>query len=265
MEIFKLFNLTYLCRILSGLILILSLAASPSSGEENMNPAAESILHSMSSYLATTKALSVNADVDFEIVTPNGQKLQLSSFVTALIERPANLHLTRKGTSSDYELFFNDKLFTVYSRTLNAYSQIEGSGTIDEAFLAHEYTTGLPISGGDFFFSDPFTRFISGVESVDYIGIAYVYGVKCHHLAFRNEETDWQLWVKVGDQPLPMKYVITTKWVTGAPQYEIRLRDWETNPEIEAGEFLFSVPENAKKLDVIPREKFPGIISRGGG
>lgn len=265
MKIVKLFNLTYLCWILSGLILVISLAASPSSGEENMNSTAESILRSMSSFMATTKVLSVNADVDFEIISPKGQKLQLSSFVTALIERPAKLHLTRKGMSSDYEIFFNGKLFIVYSRTLNAYSQVEGSGTIDDAFLAHEYTTGLPISGGDFFFSDPFTRLFAGVESSDYMGIAYVLGVRCHHLAFRNAETDWQLWVKVGDQPLPMKYVITTKWVTGAPQYEIRLRDWDTNPEIEAGEFLFSVPEDAKKLDVIPREKFPGIISRGGG
>ena len=261
----NLFTLTYLGRILSGLTLIISLAASPSLGEENMNSTAESILQSMSSFMSTSKALRVNADVDFEIINPKGQKLQLSSFVTALVERPANLHLTRKGMASDYEIIFDGKIFTVYSRTLNAYSQIEGTGTIDEAFLAHEYATGLPVSGGDFFFSDPFSRLISGVESSDYIGIAYVYGVRCHHLAFRNVETDWQLWVKVGDQPLPMKYVITTKWVTGAPQYEIRLRDWDTNPEIEAGEFLFSAPEDAKKLNVIPREKFPGIISRGGG
>lgn len=265
MGIDNVLTLTCLCRILSGLTLIISLAASPSLGKENMDPTAESVLQSMSSFLATTKALSVNADVDFEIINPKGQKLQLSSFVTALIERPANLHLTRKGKDSGYEIIYNGKSFTVYSRTLNAYSQIEGSGTIDDAFLAHEYATGLPISGGDFFFSDPFTRFISGVESSDYLGIAYVYGVRCHHLAFRNEETDWQLWVKVGDQPLPMKYVITTKWVTGAPQYEIRLRDWDTDPEIDAGEFLFSVPEDAEKLDVIPRAKFSGIISRGGG
>lgn len=261
----NLFTLTYLGRILSGLTLATILAASPSLGAEDIDPAAESILQSMSSYLAATKALSVNADVDFEIINPKGQKLQFSSFVTARIERPANIHLTRKGMTSDYEIIFNGKLFTVYSRTLNAYSQIEGSGSIDDAFLAHEYTTGLPISGGDFFFSDPFTRLSSGVESGDYIGIAYVYGVECHHLAFRNAETDWQLWVTVGDQPLPMKYVVTTKWVTGAPQYEIRLRDWDTNPEIEAGEFSFSVPEDAKKLDVVPREKVFGIISRGEG
>jgi hypothetical protein len=62
-----------------------------------------------------------------------------------------------------------------------------------------------------------------------------------------------------------MKYVVTTKWVTGAPQYEIRLRDWDTNPEIEAGEFSFSVPEDVKNLDVFPKEKFFGIISRGEG
>jgi len=51
-----------------------------------------------------------------------------------------------------------------------------------------------------------------------------------------------QLWVKAGDEPLPMKYVITAKWQTGAPQYEIRLRDWDTK---------FSVPDGAIKLKTI--------------
>ncbi|MBW1932568.1 MAG: DUF2092 domain-containing protein [Deltaproteobacteria bacterium] len=41
---------------------------------------------------------------------------------------------------------------------------------------------------------------------------------------------------------MPMKYVITAKWQTGAPQYEIRLRDWDTK---------FSVPDGAIKLKTI--------------
>jgi len=60
-----------------------------------------------------------------------------------------------------------------------------------------------------------------------------------------------QLWVKAGDEPLPMKYVITAKWQTGAPQYEIRLRDWDTKPIIKADQFSFSVPDGAIKLKTI--------------
>ena len=49
-----------------------------------------------------------------------------------------------------------------------------------------------------------------------------------------------------------MKYVITSKWHTAAPQYEIRFRDWNTNPQINDEQFTFSAPEGATRLETIP-------------
>jgi hypothetical protein len=84
------------------------------------------------------------------------------------------------------------------------------------------------------------------------MGTAYVHGVECHHLAFRAARVDWQLWVQAGENPLPMKYVITTKWMTGAPQYAVRFRDWDTKPQIPAGRFEFTPAAEAKRLESIP-------------
>ena len=103
-------------------------------------------------------------------------------------------------------------------------------------------------------FADTYLVLSSGVEIGIYVGTAYVNGVECHHLAFREAKVDWQIWVKTGDEPLPMKYVITTKWHTGAPQYEIRLRDWDLKPKIKTDQFSFSVPEGAANLDTIAAE-----------
>ncbi len=64
--------------------------------------------------------------------------------------------------------------------------------------------------------------FSSGAVSSGYYGTAYVGGIECHYLSFRSTKVDLQLWVKVGDEPLPMKYVITSKWITGAPQYSVQ-------------------------------------------
>jgi hypothetical protein len=91
--------------------------------------------------------------------------------------------------------------------------------------------TGLNAPGADLLFSDPYAILSAGIESSVYIGIAYVNGIACHHLAFREAKVDWQLWVQTGDEPFPMKYIITSKWVTGAPQYEVRLREWNPNPD----------------------------------
>jgi hypothetical protein len=95
----------------------------------------------------------------------------------------------------------------------------------------------------------------SEVETSTYLGTGYVNGIECHHLAFRKADVDLQLWVQTGDRPLPMKYIITTKWMTGAPQFELILRDWNTSPQIEAGQFTFAVPEGARKLESVPIEE----------
>jgi hypothetical protein len=59
---------------------------------EGIEPDADTILKSMSAYLGGIKAFSMNADIDFEIVAPNGQKLQLSSMATVVMERPTKFH-----------------------------------------------------------------------------------------------------------------------------------------------------------------------------
>ena len=235
-----------------GLVLCISLSPGPVMSAEGIDPEADKILKSMSSYLGETKAFSVNTDIDFEYVTRNGQKLQLSSFATAVLKRPAKFHVQRKGMIADAEFIFDGKTLTLYGKNLNVYAQIEVPGTIDDAIRAYELETGIPAPGADLLFADPYAILSSGVVSSSYLGTAYVNGVECHHLAFREDKVDWQLWVKVGDEPLPMKYVITTKWHTAAPQYEIRFRDWNTKPPIKAGQFTFSVPKGARRLETIP-------------
>ena len=92
----------------------------------------------------------------------------------------------------------------------------------------------------------------SGVTSSGYHGTDYVQGVECHHLSFREDDVDWQLWVKTGDEPLPMKYVITTKWTTGAPQYSVQFGNWNLEPVIPGDRFTFVAPKGAQKLDSLP-------------
>ena len=227
------------------------LAAVSAISANGIAPDADKILQSMSSYLGGTKTLSMNADIDFEFITTEGQKLQLSAVASIVMERPKKLHITRKGALANTEFFFDGEVLTMLGRNLNVYTQTPVSGTIEDAIVAYELETGIPAPGADLMFTDSYKVLSDGVQTGEYLGTAYVGGVECHHLAFRKENVDWQLWVKTGDQPLPMKYIITTKWVTGAPQYELRLRDWITSPKISASEFKFSAPEGAKKVENI--------------
>ena len=66
------------------------------------------------------------------------------------------------------------------------------------------------------------------------IGKGVIDGVECDHLAFRNMETDWQIWIETGAKPIPRKYVITSKGIAEAPQYTLRIKDWKTDAIADA-------------------------------
>ena len=166
---------------------------------EGIDPEADKILRSMSTYLGGATVFSANADIDNEIVTQEGQKLQLSSYATIIMERPARFHVQRKGMFADVAFIFDGKTLTLYGKKLNVYAQVEVPGTIDDAIRAVELETGLDAPGADLLFSDPYAVLSSGVESSAYIGTAYVNGVECHHLSFREAKVDWQLWVQAGN------------------------------------------------------------------
>ena len=238
--------------VLAGAVLLnFAFATGPALSAEGIDADADKILKSMSSYLGGLKAFSMNGDIDNEIIMNDGLKLQLSSSATWVFERPGKFQMQRKGMFGDAELLFNGKTLTLYSKGPNVYVQKEVSGTIDDAIRALESEIGLDAPGSDLFFANTYPILSSGVVQGEYIGTAYVDGVECHQLAFRKSKVDWQLWVKTGAEPLPIKYVITTKWMTGAPQYSIRFRNWNTKPQIKSDQFTFVVPKGAKKLDAI--------------
>lgn len=259
----KIISFIWKALIAVGIMVSFCFTAIPAMSSEGIDPGADEILQAMSSYLGGIKTLSMNADIDFEIITNEGQKLQVSAFSSVVMERPNKFHITRKGAVANVEFFFDGEVLTLLGKNLNVYSQTPISGTIEDAIVTYELETGIPAPGADLMFTDSYKVLSEDVTTGMYMGTAYVDGVECHHLAFREEDVDWQIWVKTGDEPLPMKYIITTKWLTGAPQYEIRLRDWNTSSKINDMEFKFSKPEGAKKVEYITVNEMGEITVNG--
>ena len=156
------------CLWMAGITLMISLTAAPSMGAEGMDDKADTILKSMSAYLGGLKTFSMNADVDLEIVGLNGQKLQISSFATSMVQRPDKFYIARKGMISNAEFIFDGSTLTVHGKTLNAYYQTTGGKSIDEAIRAYESETGISAPGADILFSDPYSVLSSEVNGGNY-------------------------------------------------------------------------------------------------
>jgi hypothetical protein len=242
-----------------GLVLV----AAPAMSAEGVDPEADAILREMSVYLGGLSAFSADADVANEILDLAGQKLQLSSSARVVLKRPGRFHMSRQGGIADVEVFFDGSSVTLHGKTHNVYVQIESPGTIEDALQTLRGEIGIDVAAGDLFYADPYPGLVTDVVSGVYLGWGYVNGVRCHHLAFRADQVDWQIWIQTGDTPLPMKYVITSKWMTGAPQYSVRFRNWNTKPKISASQFEFKAPKGAERLDSIPVDE-AGQLKIGG-
>lgn len=210
---------------------------------------AKKILKAMSDYVTGQQHILLKYDVDIEVITPHLEKLQFASSGEAKLSRPDKLRVTRTGGYSDVELVFDGKTATVLGKDSNTFAQVELPGSLDEMIdrLRAEHHIEMP--GADLLLSDMYDELVAGVIEAKHIGRGVVDGVECEHLAFRNQETDWQLWVELGSAPIPRKYVITSKTLAAAPQYTLRIKTWDTDTPPDAKSFAFAPPQGAKAVD----------------
>lgn len=227
---------------------------------------AQKILKTMTDYVGRQENLSVKFDTDVEVVTPAVEKIQFSASGDVTMNRPSKFHITRTGGYADVELISDGSTLTVYDRGGNRFAQVSGVGSFDEAVdrLRREAPVELP--GADLLLSKSYEELMSGVLEAKHIGQGVVEGAECEHLAFRNLDTDWQIWIETGDRPVPRKYVITSKAVGAAPQYTLRLREWKFGAPPSPDAFTFKPPAGStgvaitvlKDIDEIPAGIVPG-------
>jgi hypothetical protein len=244
----------------AGVALSIGLVPGAAAAVDQIDPKADKILVAMSGYMDGLNAFTVSIDADNEVIDTTGRKLQFSASSSIVVQRPEDLYVERRGRAADMELFYDGEKLTIHEKGRSVYLQSEHRGVIEDAINEVRTKTGFDIPAGDLIYKTPYGGLIDGVVSGDYLGRGFVDGVECHHLAFRQSKVDWQLWVQAGDQPLPMKYVIVNKWVTGAPQYSVRFRDWNTKPVIGADRFVFSPLTGAKKLESITFNEVGGLM-----
>jgi hypothetical protein len=246
--------------------LLAILAAAPAHIQAQENDA-KAILKAMSDYVGSQKTIRITFDSAIEIITPQLEKIQFTNSGEGLVNRPDKLHAHRVGGYADVALFFDGKTVSIYGKHVNGYAQFEGPGTIDQLIEALHQGHGIALPGADLLLTNSYDRLVAGVQEAKYIGRGVIDGVMCEHLAFRNFDTDWQLWVETGDQPVPRKLVITSKTMNSAPQYTLRIKEWKTGMKPSPDAFAFTPPAGAQILDpnaLIELDELPPGAPQGG-
>ncbi len=237
-------------RCMSAVALSLIVLLGASTGVSADEADAKRILKSMSDYMAAQKSLSFEFDATLEVVTKDDQKLALASSGAATLNRPDKIRVKRAGGFADVEMSFDGKTLTLLGKNLNLYTQLDVPGTIDHLVDELRDTYQRPLPAADLLLSNSFDVLMADVVDVKDLGSGVVGGVECDYLAFRQKEVDWQIWIAQGKRPYPYRYVITSKRISGGPQYSIQTRNWKTGGEVAAINFSFKNPTKAKKVEL---------------
>jgi hypothetical protein len=209
-----------------------------------------SLLKAMADYTAAQKSITATFDSDIEVITPELQKIQFATSGQLKMTRPDKLRVKRTGGYADVDLVYDGKTVSLYGNNAKAYVQADAPGTIEQLVEAIQAKTGAAMPGTDLLLSNSFDVLTSDVIEGHHVGQGVIDGVECEHLAFRGHDTDWQIWIQTGAQPIPRKYVITSKTLAGAPQYTLRIKDWKTDAIADPDTFAFRPPEGATKVSL---------------
>jgi hypothetical protein len=206
------------------------------------------VLQAMSDYVAAQETLRVTFDSDIEVITPALEKIQFTSSGDLTVARPDRLQVRRTGAYADAALLFDGSTATVVDLAGNRFARLPAEGTLEQLRDGLRHQGGMALPGADLLMSDAFAVLSADVIEAKHIGQGVIGGVTCEHLAFRNHDTDWQLWVATGDRPAPCRLIVTSKTVAAAPQYTLTIRSFEPGVAVTEDQFTFTPPAGATEV-----------------
>ena len=213
---------------------------------------ADTVLRAMTTYMAGLKQFSAKTENTIEAVTTDGQKIQFVIPATLTVARPDKLMAERRSSLADQSFYYDGKTLTLFNPGSGYYATVPAPGNIDAMLEFAQTKLDVIAPGTDLVDTRAYAKLMQDVKTGTYVGLEAVGGQRCHHLAFQGAEVDWQLCVREGSRPLPCRYVITSKGMPGAPQFEMQVLAFDTNPTIAPGKFRFVPPAGAKPVDFLP-------------
>lgn len=233
------------------LVLAIGTGTIPAAAAPAFDPESDRILKSMSDFIAATPAFTVSTETSLEVVTRDGEKLQFLTPVSASVRRPDRLFSKRDGDLVDQRFYYDGKSLTLFNPAQNVFATVPAPPTLDAALDYARDELDIVAPAGDLIGTNAYAALTEDMYESRYLGMSTVAGQRCHHLAFRGNEVDFQIWVEDGKRPLPWRFVITSKKVAGAPQFTTQIVAWDLKPRLRDKDFEFTAPKGATGIEFV--------------
>ena len=204
------------------------------------------LLAGMAKYLAGLPGFEVELVGSYDAVQASGQKIEFSEVRAVAVARPDRLRVEQLRSDGAEDLIvFDGKTMHVFDGENGVFAQAPQPGSLDDAvvYFVRELGMRLPLAA---LLSTRFPAELDRrVRTVDYVEYTEILPVPSHHIAGRTGTVDFQVWIADGNQPLPLRIVITYVNEPGQPQFRAQFLDWKAAPPADASLFSFTPPEGA--------------------
>jgi hypothetical protein len=234
---------------IAGAVVLATLLSTPllAQDKSDIDPDAMKALNQMGTYLRSLKDFQVQAEITTEDVLEDGEKLQYGSTTTLLAQFPSKLRVSIEGEQKSRLFFYDGKSFTLFARRAGYYATVPAPETIGKLVqaLRDKYDVDMPLV--DLFLWGGPNASTNEITDATDVGPGSVDGETCEHYAFRQPGLDWQIWIQLGEHPLPRKLVLTTLTDEARPQH-VSVLTWNLAPSYSAEAFVFDPPDDAYKI-----------------
>ena len=212
-------------------------------------PDAKAILMRMADFLSKTPRMSVTVHSSYDALQGEGDKVEWNDIREVTLSRPDRLRIdTQRSDGARTRLVFDGKEITTFDESSKTYAQASHPGSVDDAVVYFVHDLGMRLPLAVLLMSRLPAELQQRVQSVEYVEKTATLSAPAHHIAGQTATVDFQLWIADGDQPMPLRAVLTYKEAPGQPQFRAQFSDWNFDSQAPESAFMFTPPEGAKKI-----------------
>src|SRR4029453_2878298 len=172
----------------SGTAMPRSALQDPIANEGVIEDGAVDAIKEMSNYLMSAKTLGLTSQGSLDVVTNDGQRIQLDGTTTYKIRRPGFV-IDYESDIKSRKFIYDGKTFTVYSPKLGFYAQDPAPPTNKEVLdeIYNKFGISLPLEDLFRWGDGANSARLQALQSAYNVGPATIDGVETDHYAFREK------------------------------------------------------------------------------
>jgi len=223
----------------------------PKTAEEKLARGRE-MVQQMSQRFAQAQAFTTQSRETRERVKADGTKVAQTFTRTATVKRPNRLYSKTSG-DVDNEVFYDGVGLTFVGHKDKIFAQALMPETLDATLDALAARYGVVMSVADLAYADPSKALLTPTTTGGWVEREDVDGKRCHHLAFVDEGVNWDLWLPVEGEPLPVRMRVVRTGRKGQPATDTHFTAWNLQPTVDAAAFDPKVPADYEGIALIQR------------